>query len=355
MLKRTIAIIILSITYTSIFAQQGDKKVYSFLNVSPSAKLAALGGVGVAPVYNDVGMVGYNPALLDSSLHLQAQLTHLWYLTQANLNHAAFAWHNNKIGTLSASITSLGYGSFDEYDEYGNSLGSFSARDLALALHYSQQFSPVFNFGVSAKLIHSKLESYSSTGLAIDIGLRFRTPDKLTNTYFLARNVGVQLSAYTNSDRQPIPFELELGGSHKFEAAPFGISLTMNNLQNWSLYKETFDNTIDLGSNKQGESGFTKVTKEFMCHVEVGLSIIPSRYFYVMGGYNFRRNNELTDVNSRAGGLSAGFAVNIKFVELCYSYANYNTAGSANRIGILVKISEAGKKNLKSNTRNSIQ
>jgi len=58
-----------------------------------------------------------------------------------------------------------------------------------------------------------------------------------------------------------------------------------------------------------------------------------------MGGYNFRRRNELK-VGEYIGaiGFSFGFGVRLKYFELSYGRAVYQSGQGGNHIGLIVKL-----------------
>ena len=95
--------------------------------------------------------------------------------------------------------------SFDGYDEFGNSTGTFSGNEVALFLGYALQigFSD-FYAGANIKLISSKLEQYSSFGGAIDLGLIYINSYLDFNAALVIRNIGTQFTSYAGLN-EPLP------------------------------------------------------------------------------------------------------------------------------------------------------
>jgi len=337
MLKKTAAILLSLLPAAPLFAQLGGESTYNFLRVNPSAKASALGGVAVAPMYNDVSMAAQNPALLDSSMHRRVSLTYLGYPAGISHGSLAAAWHSRDIGTLGMSLVCLSYGSFNNTDEWGEDFGKFSASELAVGLLYSRIVWHGVSLGAELKAIASQLERYRSYGMAMSVGVRYQLPDHLFNASLTFKNIGFQLTQYTEGNRLKLPFEVQLSAAKKFEKAPFGISLALNDLQSLCVYNSTEEQYSSFDGNAKKESAISRIGNELMSHIAVGVQIIPSKYFFVMGGYNFRRRNELkVGESSGITGFSFGFGVRLKYFELTYGRAAFQAGQGSNHVGLII-------------------
>jgi hypothetical protein len=319
-------------------AQTGGESTYNFLKIGASPKSAALAGSCVAPLHNDVGMTPQNPALLDSSMHNTYALTYLAYLAGISHSSAAGAWRAGRSGTLGASIVSLNYGSFDAQDEAGEAAGQFSANEFTAGLHYSRSVLSFLSVGVALNAVASQLERYTSYGAALNLGARYRSADGLLNATLSLKNAGVQLKPYRADNRERLPLEIQLGFAKKLERAPLGFSVTLNDLQSLSVYNDTQEEDNMIGSSNQSAGVATKIGREFLSHLSLGVEVAPSKYFYLMGGYNFRRSNELSIAEARNGtGFSFGLGILLKYFELSYARAVYHAGGATNHFGIVLK------------------
>ena len=156
-----------------VFAQLGGNATYQFLNLMSSPRQAALGGKIITNVDYDVTQGLYNPATINLEMDNQLALNYANYLGDISYGTAAYAYTiDRRVQTFHAGITYVNYGSFDGYDENGNSTGTFTGNETALSFGYAFQigFSD-FYAGANIKLISSKLEQYSSIGGALDFGL----------------------------------------------------------------------------------------------------------------------------------------------------------------------------------------
>lgn len=319
-------------------AQIGGESTYNFLKIGSSPKSAALAGSCLAPLYNDVGMTPQNPALLDSNMRNTYALTYLAYLAGISHSSVAGAWRAGNAGMLGASIVSLNYGSFDARDEVGEEAGQFNANEFTVGLHYSRSVLRFLNVGVVLNTVISQLERYHSYGMALSFGARYRSADELLNATLSFKNVGMQLKPYREDNRENLPFEIQLGFAKKLEKAPLGFSATLNDLQSFGVYNSTQEEGNALNASKQSANVMTKVGREFLSHLSLGVEVAPSKYFYVMGGYNFRRSNELSIAEGQSGaGFSFGLGILLKYFELSYARAVYHAGGATNHFGIVLK------------------
>ena len=88
------------------FGQVGGEGTYRFLDLTTSARSAALGGYQVALDDNDLDLVFHNPALLRDTMRNQLVLNYVDYFSDIKFGYASYAWHLNKIGTVATGITS---------------------------------------------------------------------------------------------------------------------------------------------------------------------------------------------------------------------------------------------------------
>ncbi|MGL4364253.1 MAG: type IX secretion system protein PorQ [Bacteroidales bacterium] len=318
-------------------AKIGGKSTYSFLKVNSSPKLAAMGGVLESPIYNDVSMIAYNPSLLDSTLHQQIGINYLYY--PGNISNTtvsgAFCY---KYGTFGANLTSFNYGSIDSFDELGESLGMFTANEFSVNVYYSRSILKNINISVGLSNIISQLERYKSYGLAVHLGARYLSNDRLFSSSLLIKNIGHQIIPYTSGNYESLPFEIQWSVSKKLSNAPFGVSLTLTDLQNFKIYNNLRKKSAAV--DNKSESLFMRASKELLCHINIGATIIPSKYFTIMGGYNFRRQNELSVGEKLGGGagFSLGFSVHLRRFEINYGLAMYHIGANSNHIGLIFKL-----------------
>jgi hypothetical protein len=238
----------------------------------------------------------------------------------------------------------VNYGSFPYADESGIRSGEFTANEYVLNLLYSRKIDTFIHVGVNLKPIYTVFESYTSFGLAADVGVHYYHPELLFSAGLALKNIGTQLTTYYGgAEREKLPFEIQAGFSQKLAYAPFRISLTLQHLQKWDLTYETeeeentsFDPLDDVPENK-----FEVFGDKLLRHSIFGLEFMPGKNFYVGLGYNYQRRQELK-IASRVGmvGFSWGFGLKISKFHFSYGRATYHLAGGSNHFSLSTNLSE---------------
>lgn len=330
---------------TSSFGQFGGNSTYQFLNLTTSARVNALGGNQVSSTDSiELGMAYYNPSLLHSAMNSRLSINYVDYISDIRAGFALYAFDLPKIGTFAAGMHYLNYGKFIAADEMGTITGNFSAADYALNLMYSRAVSSKIRVGANLKPIYSKYESYNSLGIAVDLGVTYIDSAGLFSASLVARNMGAQLTTYVKGDlseRENLPFDLQLGFSQRLSHAPFRFSLTLQNLTDWELTdKSTWDyDNSDEDDYVAGKSD--NALRQFFRHAVLGVEFLPSENVIVGVGYNYQRRRELS-VSESAGavGFSGGITIKVSKFRISYALAKYHLAGISNTFSVTTQLSD---------------
>ncbi|MBR1917322.1 MAG: type IX secretion system protein PorQ [Bacteroidaceae bacterium] len=297
---------------------QEATSVFNFLKIPMSAHVAALGGDNVSLKQDDPTLVFCNPAqaaaVNDNSLNLDYQT----YVADTKILGAAFVKVFSVRHTVAVTGQVFNYGSMDETDEDGNVLGSFSAKDMAFSALYSYTLGNHWVGGATGRFITSKYADYSSTAVSVDLGLHYDNEEKGFSFGMALKNIGAQLSSFHEDHKEHLPFDMQVGFSHKMAHAPFRFSLTLKDLTRWSN---------NYYFNPKGKSSFgRKLTN----HIVLGVDFLPIDKIYVAAGYNFRRANELKAAGSSHGaGLSFGAGLQTNKIKAGIAYAKYHVDASS--------------------------
>jgi len=344
-LKKPLFLFLSLIVGLSAIAQLGGSKTYMFLNMSNSARVSALGG-NYVPVYDhDITLAYSNPSLISDEMHNQISINYLNYFADVNAGFLAYGRNFKKTGTLVATLQFLTYGDFIERDDVGRDLGNFKANEYALTIGWSKKLTDHLQLGVNLKNIYSKLETYSSYGIASDISLSYIDKEKGLTSSLIIKNIGRQISSYNGGSKEPIPFEIQWGTSKKFEHAPFRLVLLINNLQKWDLtYSDpNKEDEIDPFTGEPITNGKTwDFGNKLMRHAIFGVEFAPGKgNFLLQLAYNYQRRQELK-IASRAAmvGFSFGFGIKISKFKLSYSHANYHLAGGTDTFTITTNFAD---------------
>jgi hypothetical protein len=322
-----------------IHGQLGGESTYQFLNLMSSPRQAALGGKVLTNVDYDVTQALYNPATINLDMDNQLSFNYSNYLGDIRYGTAAYAYTvDRRTQTFHFGMTYINYGSFDGYDENGSGTGTFTGNEAALSVGYATQIGySDFYIGANLKFITSKLEQYSSFGLAADFGFIYIDQYLDFNAALVIRNFGTQLSTYAGV-KESLPFEIDLGLSQTLENVPIRWHLTFENLQKWPIGTPNPSRTsTDLDGNKTDE----KVTfvNNLLRHSIVGVELFPDKGFNLRFGYSFRRSEELKILEQRDfSGLSFGIGLKFNKMRLSYTHARYSSAANTSFIGIQINL-----------------
>ncbi|MGB0931598.1 MAG: type IX secretion system protein PorQ, partial [Chitinophagales bacterium] len=214
-------------------AQIGGENVYEFLDLSPSARITALGGLQIAAMDDDVSLAAQNPSLYNPEMNTHLSLNTVAYVAGINHGYFGFAKDIDSLATFGIGVQYISYGDFVGADPTGFVTGSFSASEYAFNIGGAKQFGK-FSYGMNLKMIFSNLEVYSSTGLALDMGLTYFNEESMFSAALVVKNMGTQLSTY-NGTKEDLPFDVQLGVSQRLKHLPFRFGITAHHLQKWDI------------------------------------------------------------------------------------------------------------------------
>jgi len=327
---------------TAAIGQIGGDNAFEFLNLSTSARVAAMGGKCNSIKDDDLSMAMENPALLNKQVHGQLMLGGVKYYEGVNFGDVAYARDYPKYGTFAAGLHYVNYGTFTRADNTGAVTGSFNAADYALQLGWGKAIDSIFSVGATLKGIYSHLDSYTSLGMAIDLGANYFNPRNLIGVSVVVKNFGRQLKGYTSDNIEPMPVEIQAGASIRIKKAPLRFSLVAQHLEKFNIsYKDP--NEEDEIDPLTGEAKETKIkfTDKLLRHVILGGELLISKNFHLRAGYNFQRRKELgLKTKMSTVGFSWGLGIKVSKFHISYSRVKYHLEGPANYLSVNANISE---------------
>ncbi len=328
-------------------AQFGGSYTYAYLNMSPSARISGLSGLNINTYDQDVSFVFQNPALLNPLMNNRLSVNHA--LTPGVINQGtvgyAMTLKNKPDITMGGGILYRAYGTFKLTDEAGNQAGTFSGSEYAMqwGIAYGQN---KLHYGVSAKLLYSQLESYSSFGMAADLGAIYVDTAKLFTAALVMRNAGTQFKPFVENNYEELPFEIDLAFSKRLKHLPLRVSFTMHDLQSFDLRYDDPDAVND--ANIFGTDSTVTVKNYTIDKIARHLNIAGEFYFgknfMVRGGYDHQTRKELS-IETRRGltGFALGFGFKVNKFSIDYGHEFYSQAGGTNHIGISANLNEVFK------------
>ena len=328
-------------------AQIGGINTFEFLNLSPSARVSALGGNLITVRDDDATLALPNPSLLNERMHQQLAFTHSFHVAGISHGYASYAHHFGKAGiTGHAGVQYVSYGTFDQTNELGEQLGTFKAAEYAINFGAAKQVYDRLALGANLKAITSQLEGYSSFGMAADVaGVYFDTSSNFTATVVF-RNIGTQLTTYQEDNPEPIPFEIQLGISKRLRYLPFRFSVIYRHFNRWNILYDDPNaepSTLFFGEvdteRSRSSIWFDNFARHFVFNGEFLFG--KKENFRLRFGYNHFMRKELSVDNfgSLAGfSFGAGFKVNRFRID--YGYSAFHLGGGLNHFGVSTNLQE---------------
>ena len=291
-------------------AHADTNTAYSFLRNDASARAAAMAGSFVT-VMSDPNAIFYNPAGLSTIETPMGSVGFFKHLLDINAGYASYSQPYEDVGYFGAGIIYMNYGSFDQTDDLGNKLGTFSANDLAISIAYSNSSEANLHYGASLKFVYSSIAGYTSTALAGDVGVLYQIPDSRVALAASLRNLGKQLSSYLGTNEN-LPLDLVIGAS----VVPRGLPLLLN---------------VDFHKLNEDKDSFTDRFRAFTVGGEFTLSKVLQLRF----GYNNEQRKDLKiGTSAELAGFSSGIGIVIREYRLDYCLTSLGKIGTQHRISI---------------------
>jgi hypothetical protein len=290
--------------------QAGGKTTYEFLRNDVGAHAAALGGNAVT-LSSDATALFANPAGISSVTGRSIAVGYFKHLLDINSGYAGIATDVEGLGMVGGGVTYTNYGEFRKTSDEGQDLGTFGAGELAVSACYASTLPSGLAYGVAAKFIYSSIGEYSSSGVALDIGVQYAAVPGRIRLGAALRNVGTQLEPY-GTTRESLPLDLAVGATLTPEHSPATLYLGLHRLTD------------------EAES-FSDRFKSFTAGAEFTLS--PN--VFVRAGYDNEKRQELkVGQSSGLSGFSAGAGFTTGFYAVDYAYSSLGPIGALHRISI---------------------
>lgn len=298
---------LIGILFALLSSAQESQEVYTFLRLPVSAHAAALGGDNITISDDDPTMIFHNPALISNTSDKSINLNFMTYMEGSKSASASFIKAWGERATWGVSAQYMDYGSMKETTIDNIEVGTFSAKDIAIAGTFAYLLGNRWSGGITLRVISSSIAGYNSMAIATDLGLNYLDDERGWSISAVAKNLGGQVKAFQDT-YEKIPFDLQVGVSKEFNAAPLRFSATFSRLNRWDT--------------------------SFIQHLAVGADVFIGESVYIAAGYNFRRREEMKisegdSSSSHGAGLSIGAGLTLKRFKLGIAYAKYHVSASS--------------------------
>lgn len=275
---------------------------FPFLKTNVGARAVGLGGAftGLA---DDASALFYNPAGITYVEEKGYILGYHNYFVDIQSGFVGLIKRVSEDNLVAFHINYLNYGEFIRTDASGVRDGTFGGSSVVVALSAARATSHYFAFGSTVKLIYEKVDSYSSAGIAADLGVKYTGNRSRFTLGMTVQNLGVQLSAF-GSEKDPLPVTVRLGISER----PRGLPLLL-----------ATDLVMPLDNDP---------------YIALGGEYYNFKPFYLRLGWNSHKSENYDD---NWAGISAGVGFDFKegFIRhLSYAFSPQADLGESHRITV---------------------
>jgi hypothetical protein len=277
-----IALAVLSGSARLQAATDVGRSAADFLMIGHGARAAALGGAFTA-MSSEVSSAYWNPAGLSSLDRTGVSLGHFAWYQDITVEQVSFGLPLSDRFAGALSATYVNYGEIAGYDVDGVSTGDLVAYDWVGGLSLSVALSESFALGVTGKYVNQRLDDFSASAFAADLGLRYSTESFAAGATVV--NFGGDLTFNQVSEKLPT-------------AARFGLM--------FRPMAGTVATSIEVEQRFQGD-----------LMIRQGLELGFQDSYYLRAGYDYL---PAQDGRRLATGMSAGAGLRLDFAEFDYAF-----------------------------------
>jgi len=190
---------------------------YVFLEIPATARVSGMGETSVALTDAGAAALLTNPSLLAfSAKGWQVYASSANYLANIRHQSAAFGLRLGSATYLGLSLNFMDFGKMtrtinaDPQNPGGSYLilGDYTADAYALGLSFSRKLTQSFAFGLKAKYVRERIESYASHNVLMDLGMVYQTRFRSFRLGGYIQNFGVDAKYIGDSFKMPMIFRL---------------------------------------------------------------------------------------------------------------------------------------------------
>ncbi len=209
------SVLIVFVVFLCLGAPAGAKgSALTLPSLDHSAAAMASGEAGA--YLSGLDAVGTNPAGL-SGAPRQWNATYRQMPLETNVSGTAVSWPLESLRTaVAVSYTALRSADLERRTAAGERAGAFQQEDQMLGVHLAHPFvvgGREITGGAGVKGIHSRIDQYSGTGLAVDLGVRHRFQAVPLTLAVSALNLGK--GPKLMAERTALPASFGLSGSYQ--------------------------------------------------------------------------------------------------------------------------------------------
>ena len=273
----------------------------SFLKIGASARAVGMGEAFTALV-DDVSGTFWNPAGLARLQNSELVFTHNEWLQDITNEYFSLGFNVGKnIFGLSFMSNTVG-GIERRVKPTAEPLGIVNAHDVMFGLSYARLINTNLSIGATAKFLYEKIYVESSSGVAVDLGLQYRTKINGLRAGFVLQNFGYMTQLKEESIQLPQTVRLGLA---------------------YLLPLQLFQGGITVASD------WVKIF-ESTSHINIGLEYFFKGFFALRFGYQTSYDEK---------GIQGGFGIVLKKYRLDYAFVPFTSdLGNSHRVSFGMKL-----------------
>ena len=269
----------------------------SFLKLGAGSRAVGLGEAYTA-IANDASSTYWNPAGLTNFSGTELMFTHNKWLQDITNEFAALGFRSGK-NAFGVSFMSNSIGGIERrVIASAEPLDVLTAHDIMFGLSYARGFGENLSLGATIKYLYQKIYIESASGLAVDLGLQYKTPLQGLRTGVVLQNSGFMSKLQEESTKLPQTIRLGLAYQIPFQK-----------LNGEFLLATDWMKILDSTS-----------------HLNFGLEYYFIKYFAIRWGYQTGYEDK---------GIQGGFGVSFNRYRLDYAYVPFSSdLGNSHRISL---------------------
>jgi hypothetical protein len=205
---------------SGLAADPGDTGL-AFLKIGVGARAAAMGEAYVA-VAQDPSAMYWNPAGIANTPALEFHASHNEWISDVRYEYVG-AVQGMRGHALGGFVSLLHMGELEGRDAAGQFTESFRAYDFSAGVTYGRRVMRTVEVGVTGKFLYERIHDFKATGVAADLGVRYRTPLRGLTLAATATNLGPEMTFEEESFT--LPASARIGAAYRSRALLSGFVL----------------------------------------------------------------------------------------------------------------------------------
>ncbi len=304
-----LAVMLMSATFSFAINDNAGTTGFSFLRMNFSTHAAAMANAFTADT-GTADAVFFNTASIRRTQGTIVSVSGMSYIEGFYGGSAAYVnpfRDQFKIAVFTQTLSKSGITrtTVDDNGYYGGEDGTYDTSDFVFGIGAGFEVVPVVDGGISVKYIHESIDDNSASAIAIDLSLLHQTVNENLRVGLAMRNLGTQLSYYTDEEHD--------------EGLPFGFTAGMN-------YTPTKKTTINFDVEIPMEYDITgRLGAQYMLHEMLAL-----RAGYKYEGHQWKTGGDYDFMS----GFCCGLGIYWNSFIIDYAVSSYGDLGFVNQASV---------------------